>query len=277
MTSKPTNSSKVQAGAAAGSRAARNRFSSSMDDGRDQAPVRRSMKVSEDIALRIVEHIVSHGLGTMAMLPSETEMLDEYRVSRGSLREALRILEVNGLIVIRPGPGGGPMVAAAKPLHFAHMSALYYHFMEATLRELLEARMLMEPIFARAAAERQDPEFMEQLREFLVQGMPDTSDDVTYLRAASDFHGLLVAMSGNAILDIIGLSLKELYLQRITAIHAYEADRPRTLQDHREIAEAILSGDGDRAEKIARQHLIDVGEMAEMNFPGLLDEIVSWY
>ena len=277
MASKPTNSSKVQSRAEPRSRSTRNRFSSWMDDGRSQAPIRRSMKVSEDVALRIVENIVSQGLDTMAMLPSETEMLEQYRVSRGSLREALRILEVNGLVVIRPGPGGGPMVAAANPLHFAHMSALYYHFMEATLRELLEARMLMEPIFARAAAERQDPRFMEQLSEFLVQGMPDASDDVTYLRAASDFHGLLVAMSGNPILDIIGLSLKELYMQRITAIHAFEADRPRTLQDHREIAEAILSGDGDRAEKVARQHLIDFGEMAETNFPGLLDEVVSWY
>jgi DNA-binding FadR family transcriptional regulator len=69
---------------------------------------RRTAKVSEIIAREIVHD--SRGLPPGTMLPSEAKLLERYQVGRTSLREALRVLEMQGLIVIRPGPGGGPML-----------------------------------------------------------------------------------------------------------------------------------------------------------------------
>jgi len=68
---------------------------------------RRTLKTSEIVALEIVRDIVSQRFKAGDRLPLESEMLAHYRVSRSSLREALRLLEVQGLIVIRPGPGAG--------------------------------------------------------------------------------------------------------------------------------------------------------------------------
>ena len=77
------------------------------------AMARRADKVSEVVARAIVHDIVSRGLEPGATLPSEAVMLARFQVGRASLREALRILEVHGLITIKPGPGGGPFSTAS--------------------------------------------------------------------------------------------------------------------------------------------------------------------
>jgi len=71
----------------------------------------RSGKISETIARDILDDIVVRQLPPGTMLASEAVMLDRYGVGRASLREALRILEIHGLIKIKPGPRGGPVVA----------------------------------------------------------------------------------------------------------------------------------------------------------------------
>src|SRR5216684_960606 len=85
------------------------------------SPVRRAEKLSQVVAREIVRDM--KGLKAAAMLPQESVMLERYRVGRASLREALRILEVHGLIVIRAGPGGGPMVAPVRTRDFARMTS----------------------------------------------------------------------------------------------------------------------------------------------------------
>jgi len=70
----------------------------------------RARKTSEQVAAWIVRDMTRRHLPTGSRLPTEAAMLDLYGVSRGSLREALRILEVNGLIVVRAGPHGVPHV-----------------------------------------------------------------------------------------------------------------------------------------------------------------------
>ena len=83
-------------------------------------------------------------------------MLDQYDVSRESLREALRLLEVQGLVAIRRGPGGGPTVCTVDPANLGRVSTLYYHLAGATYRELWEAWILAESILAERAAANPD-------------------------------------------------------------------------------------------------------------------------
>src|SRR3954469_3261027 len=71
---------------------------------------RRAAKTSELVALDIVRDIVARRLKPGDRLPREAELVEQYGVSRTSLREALRLLEVQGLISIRPGPGMGTLV-----------------------------------------------------------------------------------------------------------------------------------------------------------------------
>src|SRR5579862_3784564 len=89
----------------------------SLDGHLDARP--RTVKTAETVAAAIVRDIVARGLATGDALPSENAMLEHYRVSRASLREGLRLLEVQGLIRLKPGPGGGPLVGAVDPKNLA--------------------------------------------------------------------------------------------------------------------------------------------------------------
>src|ERR1700719_833296 len=113
---------------------------------------RRASKTSEIVALEIVRNIVAQNLKPGDRLPLEAEMLVQYRVSRSSLREALRLLEVQGLIAIRPGPGSGTVVGRVFPANLARTLTLYLHMAGSTYNQLLDAWIATEPVLAKLAA-----------------------------------------------------------------------------------------------------------------------------
>ena len=118
-------------------------------------PRSRTVKASERVALDIVRDVL-RGLKTGDRLPLEAAMVNEYGVSRSSLREALRLLEVQGLISLKPGPGGGPVVGTVDPAHFARTAALYFHLGAATYADAMRTQVLMESACARLAAMNPD-------------------------------------------------------------------------------------------------------------------------
>lgn len=174
--------------------------------------LRRVEKMSEVVAREIVHDM--RGLPPATMLPPEAAMLERYRVGRASLREALRILEVHGLIVIRRGPRGGPMVAPVRSEKFADMTSLYLHLAGARYGDVLVARLVLEPLMARLAAERRDTERVGLLEQFVV---PPTApiDDARYIRGSSEFHSVLSGFSGNAVLDLMGRAVLDIYTDRL--------------------------------------------------------------
>jgi GntR family transcriptional regulator, transcriptional repressor for pyruvate dehydrogenase complex len=238
-----------------------------------RSPLRRRMdKVSSVIARAIVADL--RGKPPSTMLPPEAVMLEKYQVGRASLREALRILEVHGLIAIRPGPGGGPMVAPLDTVYFARMSALYLHLLGATYHEVLKARIVVEPVMVRLAAQREDRDALTELEQFLALAEP--ADESQYLRQAGGFHGLISGLSGNRVLDLEGRSLKDMYADRIEGMVFPPEARKGILADHRRIAQAIIAGKANRAEKLMRAHMEEYLFYSAERNPGVLDEVVQW-
>src|SRR6185312_1048128 len=99
--------------------------------------LRTVWKTSEVVAFAVARDIVEHGLRCGDRLPLEAEMVDHYGVSRESLREALRLLEAQGIVTIRRGPGGGPVVGKASSMNLARTMTLYFQLAGATYDELL--------------------------------------------------------------------------------------------------------------------------------------------
>src|SRR3954454_19262155 len=122
-------------------------------EGGPARPIKRGAKIAEYLAQAIVHEIVSRKLAPGTLLPSEAQMIEDYGVGRGSLREALRILEVQGIIALKPGPNGGPVVEETDVRDFGRMSSLFFHLNGATFNQLLEARLALEPLMVRLAAE----------------------------------------------------------------------------------------------------------------------------
>ena len=243
------------------------------ENGSSPRPIKRGAKVAEALAQEIVHEIVSRKLAPGTLLPSEAQMLEDYGVGRGSLREALRILEVHGLITMKPGRNGGPMVIEARTRDFGRMSTLFFHMAGMTFQQLIDARLVMEPIMARLAAERRGQELQGHL--------PDTKkvaveDDDTYFDATSDFHKTVASMSGNPVLNLMAMSLEDIFHDQVSGLLFPKTKRREVLGTHQQIADAISEGRADDAEKLMRDHMEEYAEYVRKRKGALMDEVVDW-
>lgn len=245
--------------------------------GRVSRATRRRSKVSHFVASEIVRDIVEMGLKEGDQLPTESAMLEEFDVGRASLREALRMLESFGLISIKQGQKGGPVVAAIDPVDLARSLSFYFHMTGATYGELIEARLVIEPVMARLAAERQDPEQIERLRDVIERERSGSLEEPVYVGLANEFHYMVSGMSGNHVLDLIGRALRALY-QEGTGSGALlpPETRPQARSLHAEIAAAIISGDGEQAESLMASHLERLAKAQFEQTPLLKEQRVTW-
>jgi DNA-binding FadR family transcriptional regulator len=236
----------------------------------------RAEKVSYRLAKSILAEIKRDGLEPGDVLPLESEMLRSYGVSRGSLREALRILEIQGIIRVKPGPGGGPIIAETSSTDFGRAAALHFHVAGVTFDELIEARCLIEPELARRAANSIDDDGAEALREALalsweVQHGPAPE----WERASAEFHMLVAKLGNNKLLTLVNDALATVLDERVRLVIPVK-DREAGYEAHKKIADAVIAGDGDRAAYLMRRHLEALTRRIAELQPGVLGETIEW-
>jgi DNA-binding FadR family transcriptional regulator len=245
-------------------------------DGRPSAPWgRRTEKVAAVLARQIVRDIADRKLPPGTPLEPESAMVERYQISRASLREALRILEIQGLIAIKPGPGGGPLVSDVDSRDFGRMSTLYYQVLGVRFREVVEARLIIEPVMAKLAADHEDPEAKQRLGEIAKAGWATEGND-EWLEASDAFHGQVVGMSGNTLLGLVARSLKNIYTDRVSGLTFPDAERDNVRKVHDAIAKAIMAGDGNKSRRLMEAHMREYADSIAARNPTLMDEVVDW-
>jgi GntR family transcriptional regulator, transcriptional repressor for pyruvate dehydrogenase complex len=212
----------------------------------------RQEKRSEQVARQILHEISSQQLAQGTPLPAEAAMCATYGVGRPTLREALRILEVNGLLALKPGPGGGPQVLAPTPAAFARVATLHFQAMGVRVHELAHARASVEGTLAAMAATATDPDGLARLQAS-VEAADTGTDQGAVLDAGYEFHTAVMALAPNPVLREWGMALQDALNARLGHVHAPQAlDEVR--QDHRAIAKAIADRDAVGAEQAMAQH-----------------------
>ena len=241
----------------------------------------RKPKVAEIVAHNIARDISTRRLRPGDRLPSETVALTRFNVSRSSLREALRMLELLGVIRIRTGAGGGPVVGQVTSYDFGSTTTFYYHLVGVTIREILQARCILEPALVRLAVDQADPAAKARLRAYLNRLDGDGTPRPAWrsLRERSRIAGFHLALieTGNGVLDFFSHSLQDVWMARQTMEPFSSHAAAHNDRDHRVIAEAILSRDAGMAESLMRTHMDHIYDYANTQWSRLLDEVVDWH
>lgn len=243
------------------------------------AAVNRPLKTSELVARGVVHDIIERGLQPGDGLPAETAMLEHYGVSRESLREGLRLLEVQGLISIRRGPGGGPVVGTVDPANLGRMSALYYHLAGATYRELFEAWVLSEAMIAELAAANPDARAREAaMAPYLLKGSaPHSQAELDeFMVPHLEFHAAIARLANNKVLEIMLRTSGQ-----IVSHHMAVEDDPRGLadmleRDHVALARVIAAGQPAKARRMMEEHIRNVVTVNLQNLGDKVDEFIEW-
>jgi GntR family transcriptional repressor for pyruvate dehydrogenase complex len=241
--------------------------------------VLRPLQTSETVARAIVQQIVTAGLGDGDSLPSEARMLEQYNVSRESLREGQRLLEAQGLITIRRGPGGGPVVGAVDPANLGRTSTLYYHLTGATYGELFDAWAVAEGYLAERAARNEDRELVRAtLQSYLVEDDIHEDSLAAFVQHHTQFHNVLGTLAGNRVLQLSLMSIGQIVTHHIVVTADPRNVRSMILDDHHQIARAVIAGKPIKARDEMRAHLQRVADYYVSNSKDrVLDKLIEWH
>jgi GntR family transcriptional repressor for pyruvate dehydrogenase complex len=226
----------------------------------------RQPKLADMVARVLRTRIVKGILADGARLPKQDELLREFKVSRPSLREALRILEAEGLLSVQRGNVGGAIVCAPSAQSSAYMFGLVLESRNVSLSDLADAIRNVEPLATAMCARREDRQqaVVPLLREALVEASRVIDDGVEFTRACRRFHEEAVRGCGNETL-ILMLGTLELmwsqqegqWAQRAQEQNSYPTKKLREASHraHSAILQAIERGEDDHAARLVRLHL----------------------
>lgn len=228
------------------------------------------------IAQRIVRQIREGRLAPGDALPPEKDMLLAYGVGRNTLREALRVLELQGVIALRPGRGGGPVVARPDSRHLASTLALLMQFAQTPFGSIIETRLHLEPLTAELCAARADRDVATEVRDSVDRMSRGLDDEEIFLHENHRFHELVARGSGNPLFSYLLNSLDWITDGSALGVH-YPASARRSVLDHHErVCAAIERCDPAAARAAMHDHLAATGDYYEHRHPDVLRRVLTW-
>ena len=237
----------------------------------------RSLKRSEVVARQIVEDVLRRRLSPGGLLAPESVMLTQYGVGRATLREALRLLEAQGLVVLRPGPGGGTMLSSVDASDLGGTATLFFRLAGATYRELVQAITVVQPWLAEMAASRPDHK-AAAIELFEAIDVTDAVRDEPQgvFRNGPAFHAVVAKLSDNPVLSTFINALEAIFTNQVLSTIDLTPRQPEFLDAHRAIAKAISAGRRGEARRLAHAHAVDLQEYCEERAKQRLDHVIEW-
>lgn len=212
-------------------------------------------RASEEVLTQLKEAILRGHFSEGDRLPTERELTDQFKVSRGVVREALRVLEMTGFVCVRQGPSGGAYVTGLKCDHLSGGFLDLYLANKLTIPELNQVRLLLEPEVARLAAGRLTPEYAKRLKDAAASERNPEQVFDRRLRQFTGVHYILAEMCGNALFEAIVNSMISLTHRIIAAVEPKDYQALHGIGDHDGVVEAVLAQDADGAARAMREHL----------------------
>ena len=237
--------------------------------GMETEPRVRRPSIAEIVAAVLRRRILDGELGDGELLSPQGQLLEEFGVSRPSLREAFWILQSEGLLTVRRGKHGGAVVHTPKPQGASKMLGMVLEAERVSVSDLAEAIDRLEPMFARECARRsaEDERIAKDLEHLVEESRGLIYDRLAFLESCHRFHDAIVRLAGNRTLSLVAGALIELWsgqqLERGGVVDGAfsEQRRQAAVREHAEIVDAIRHGREEQTARLLRTHLETTREM----------------
>jgi GntR family transcriptional repressor for pyruvate dehydrogenase complex len=225
-------------------------------------------RVFQDVVAQIQDAILQGTLKPEDKLPPERELTEMFGASRGTLREALRILEQKGLVTIKTGVAGGAVVNALSTDQMSESLDLLIRFQKVSLKDLAEFREGVEGLVAGLAAERARGEDIAQLEGILAKAKTHlehgTSHWDEFIEADNRIHLTLAHIAGNPIYEsVLTIVYQNINLYFGKFLPREEGLMKEDFQDLVEIVAAVKSGQAAKASLLVQNHVYRFNRLME--------------
>lgn len=222
-------------------------------------------RVAELVADVLRQRILNDELDDDSSLPNQELLLEEFTISKPSLREALRILETEGLITVRRGSIGGAHIHKPKARDVAYSLALVLQARQVAIDDVGTALKRLEGLCAGLCAHRPDrmTAVVPQLRKTNDDARTTIEDPLAYVAATAQFHRRLVDSCGNETMRLMAGSLEAVWLSHVqrwaesqseTGTFPDQGYREEGLETHEQITQLIVNGDATGVRALAEEH-----------------------
>ncbi|MET7731934.1 FCD domain-containing protein [Streptomyces sp. NPDC005402] len=222
----------------------------------------RVPKMAELVAARLRRMIVRGELAEGDALPSETALMEEFAVSRPTLREAFRVLESESLITVRRGARGGARVQVPEGTVAARYAGVVLEYRGTTLKDVYDARTVIEAPCAGVLAERRTDEDLQRLRDAVAEAERLMDDPSAFIRAHMEFHALVVELAGNETLGVLNGMVRDIIDQANWSHVDLDAGSPENIRANRRgfrahgaLVDLVAARSAEAAEDLWRVHL----------------------
>lgn len=238
----------------------------------------RNNKASELIVSQIRKNIFQGKLVPGDRLPAERLLMEQFSVSKQTLREAMRVLEFIGLIEIKKGTGGGACIAEIDNNITMDMLANFLYFKDLSLNNLMEVRKIVEPYAAAVAADNISKEDLAKLKALIDLAEEQYKADDTSegdFKNDLDFHCVIANSTQNPLLILLVTFIESLVSDKKANVKLDKKFLASVISDHKKIYEAIVKKDATLAGHAMRKHIDKVEknmQQLEQNPNPLLQE-----
>ncbi|MCX4854227.1 FCD domain-containing protein [Streptomyces canus] len=222
----------------------------------------RVPKMAELVAAQLRRKIVRGELAEGEALPAESALMAEFAVSRPTLREAFRVLESESLISVRRGARGGARVQTPEGTVAARYAGVVLEYRGTTLKDVYDARTVIEAPCAGLLAEGRTDEDLERLRAAVAEAETLMDDPSAFIRAHMEFHALVVELAGNETLSVLNGMVRHIIDQANWSHVDLDAGSPenvranrRGFRAHGALVELVAARQTEAAEELWRLHL----------------------
>lgn len=222
----------------------------------------KRVKLSDQIVDSVKSWVVQNQMQPGDRLPNEHELMDSFECSKGTVREALKSLEVQGLISIKTGPNGGAILERVRYETASELLRNFLHFDQPSGPDIYALRTLIEPQIAVLATPRLTEEDLNTLEALInrCEIVPKTFDERIEQRIAElDFHVLLAQRCGNPMLAFIGRFLndmiRDLVIFKKTALPEQREFSDANCSYHKQLLKTFRERDTDSAHALMYEHM----------------------
>ena len=234
----------------------------------DADRVQPRLKIAGRVAAELRREIVTGKLRPGEKLHNERELQEQFDISRPTMREALRMLEAESLIVVTRGQYGGARVREPDPTVLARQVGASLQMRGATLRDVWTARTLIEPGAARLLVENHPREAIEAMRANIASATAALDDPVAYGNLTNDFSMILTRHCGSLTLDMLATLIQDIVeAQHVdVTVRTYSQTggsrmRELNIRSREKLLGLVEAGDATGAERFWREHLEESGKV----------------
>lgn len=223
-------------------------------------PIETPKRNFELIAASIRREINNGTLIPGQKLPNEFELARQFNVGRSAVREAVKVLELTGLLVVKRGYNGGTFVAPPDFEDASESITLTFRLGETTVEQLIQAALVIEVRAVELAAQHASELEIKDLQEIIQRTEKSLNVPARYLTALIDFHIAVTEMSHNTVFILALSAMRRLLMQELNRLISDQKLCHTFVTQQQEIVKAITEQDAQRAGQAMRAHLSHIND-----------------